>query len=170
MSFSPARLPSHGLPSDGRLAATSKSRVPSSSVNRAACIAGGAWTSTFIGAFTGIDVPFHFFTFHFSLFTFHFSLFAFHFSLFAFHFSLFAVLFSLVACRFSAVTNGKRQGTGIGFLLLNVPVAAAPQLERIALAPSLACSLADDVIFNIMTSQLLASLLGDVIFIGAPAA
>jgi hypothetical protein len=104
--------------------------------------------------------------FTFSLFTFHFSLF--HFSLF--HFSLFAVLFSLVACRFSAATNGKRQGTGIGFLLLNVPVAAAPQLERIALAPSLACSLADDVIFNIMTSQLLASLLGDVIFIGAPAA
>jgi hypothetical protein len=126
--------------------------------------------SLFTFHFSLFTFRFSLFAFHFSLFTFRFSLFAFHFSLFAFHFSLFAVLFSLVACRFSAVTNGKRQGTGIGFLLLNVPVAAAPQLERIALAPSLACSLADDVIFNIMTSQLLASLLGDVIFIGAPAA
>jgi hypothetical protein len=52
--------------------------VPSS-VNRAACIAGGAWTTTFIGAFTGIDVPFHSFTF--SLFTFRFSVFTFRLSL-----------------------------------------------------------------------------------------
>ncbi len=101
-----------------------------SSVSRAACIAGGAWTTTSIGAFTGIDVPFNFFTF-----------------------SLFAFQFSLVACRSGAATNSYRQGTGIGFLLLNVLVAAALQLERITLAPSLACSLADDVIFNIMTSR-----------------
>jgi len=53
---------------------------------------------------------------------------------------------------------------------LNVLVAAALQLKRITLAPSLACSLGDDVIAEIMTSQLLASLLGDVMFIGAPAA
>jgi hypothetical protein len=82
-----------------------------------------------------------------------FSLFTFHFSLFTFHFSLFAFQFSLVACRSGAATNSYRQGTGIGCLLLNVLVAAALQLKRITLAPSLACSLADDVIFNIMTSQ-----------------
>jgi hypothetical protein len=121
-------------------------------VNRAACIAGGAWTTTSIGAFTGIDVPFHFSLFHF------------------FTFSLFAFQFSLVACRSGAATNSYRQGTGIGCLLLNVLVAAALQLKRITLAPSLACSLGDDVIAEIMTSQLLASLLGDVMFIGAPAA
>jgi hypothetical protein len=102
-----------------------------------------------------------------SLFTFHF----FTFSLFHFFtFSLFAFQFSLVACRSGAATNSYRQGTGIGCLLLNVLVAAALQLKRITLAPSLACSLGDDVIAEIMTSQLLASLLGDVMFIGAPAA
>jgi hypothetical protein len=97
-------------------------------------------------------------SFLFSLFSFLFLRFAFRFSLFSFHSSLFA-----------AAASKHRPGTGVGFLPFNVTVTAALQLKRIALAPALACPLVDDVISSIMTSQLSASLLGDVIFTGAPA-